>query len=231
MEDERELEPEGGGLTESHFREMVSHLAHGIRNPLATIKSGLQLVRHLTKPQGEVADYLESMLDEVARIDQTIRSLQNYVNLRPGSARALDVGAAVGEVVEARAVDGWGKGVEILIRPGPPCRMSIDPGNFRSALGELLTNAVRFSPPGSSVSVSWAENADRRVRIDVDDHGPGVRTENTERILRPFFSTSVNGIGLGLNIVDRICCISGGKLDWQNLPEGGCRFSLSIPEA
>ena len=65
----------------------------------------------------------------------------------------------------------------------------------------------------------------------MQDAGPGVPRESAERILRPFYSTSTTGVGLGLNRVHRICRMAGGHLEWCNVASGGCRFTMVLPGA
>ncbi len=96
------------------------------------------------------------------------------------------------------------------------------------ALGELLANAIRFSPAGAEITVSW-QTAQGAIEVSVEDEGPGVDDRLSERLTRPFFSTSTQGTGLGLNIVSKICRLAGGELVWQNRPERGCRFTMKLP--
>jgi C4-dicarboxylate-specific signal transduction histidine kinase len=68
------------------------------------------------------------------------------------------------------------------------------------------------------------------VRIHVEDEGSGVSDEHATHILRPFYSTLTQGIGLGLNFVQRICELVGGHLEWQNRSERGCCFTIVLRE-
>ena len=97
------------------------------------------------------------------------------------------------------------------------------------ALAELLSNAIRFSAPKSVVTVSWREAGAGKMGIHVEDGCPGISPELAPRILKPFFSSSTQGTGLGLSIVSRVCGMAEGRLEWRNLPGGGCRFSLILP--
>jgi signal transduction histidine kinase len=116
----------------------------------------------------------------------------------------------------------------VTLAGGPRVHGLIDPGNLTMALGELLANAIRFTPAGADITVSW-QAAQGAVEVHVEDEGPGVDAGLSERLTRPFFSTSTQGTGLGLNIVSKICRLAGGELSWQNRPERGCRFTLRLP--
>ena len=215
-------------FTEDDWREMVLRLAHEIRNPLATIKSGVQLVQHVEKPEGETAECLTSVLGQVERIDATVRDMQRFVRIGTGSPERTELGPAVEDAVAQHRDPARAAGVSLVVAGGPRVHGKIDPRNLALAVGELLANAVRFSPAGCEVSVSW-QTSRGSVAVHVDDEGPGVGDQLSERIARPFFSTSTQGMGLGLNIVSKICRLAEGELLWRNLPERGCRFSLRLP--
>lgn len=226
-------------LTEEDLREMVLRLAHEIRNPLATIQSGIQLVQHLLKaPPGaatspeEIEEYLASALDEVRRIDHTVRDLQRFVRLGPRSAEGpIEVRRLVEEALTRIERDGARKDQEVRVVHGPACRIVADFELLTTALAELLHNALGVSPPKGKVTVGWRQIPERQVELVVEDDGPGVAEENRERILRPFFSTSTQGTGLGLSLVQRVCRISRGDFHWENRRAGGCRFIMVLPEA
>jgi two-component system, NtrC family, sensor histidine kinase PilS len=212
-------------LSEDDLREMVLRLAHEIRNPLATIKSAVQLVQRLANLEDAVGEHLDSVLSQVDRIDVTVHEMQRFARIGAGAPVAVDVQGGVDDAL-AKTPPGHAR---LAVAGGPTLRVHIEPENLRLALRELVDNARRYSPPGATVMLSWARAGEGLVAIHVDDEGPGVPAEYTERILRPFFSTSTQGTGLGLNIVEKVCRLAGGRLEWRNLAGRGCRFSLVLP--
>ena len=219
------------GFSEDDIREMVLRLAHEIRNPLATIKSGVQLIQRLTVPQGEIAEHFASVLAQVGRIDQTVHDMQRFVRLVPTAPQTVSLAAAAEAAISAHQTAAKRADVVLAVPGGPASAALIDPGHLAVALDELLTNAIRFSPAGSSVMVSWSSAGDGEVALNVDDEGPGVQPEHADRILRPFFSTSMQATGLGLKIAEKACRLAGGRLEWRNLAGHGCRFSIVLREA
>lgn len=216
-------------FSEEDFREMVLRLAHEIRNPLATIKSGVQLIQHMEKPEGPVAATLMSMLGQVTRIDRTLQDMQRLIRVARGNPLAVGVASVVEDAVSQRRPGARRVGVALAVAGGPQVKVVGDPGNLATALDELLSNAIQHSPAGSTVMVSWLAGGGNVV-VHVDDEGTGVPSEVAERIGRPFFSTSTQGSGLGLAIAERICKVADGRLQWRNLAGRGCRFSLILPE-
>lgn len=218
-----------GGLSEDELREMVLRLAHEVRNPLATIKAGVQLIQRLMEPNEDIARHLASVLTQVGRLDATVNGMQRFVRLGKPVPASVKVERAALEIIAAHAGEARRDQVTITLAGGPAASVLVDPEHLRTALAEVLANAVRHSPGGAAVAVSWALDASF-VTVNVDDEGPGIPPEHADRVLRPFFSTSTHGTGLGLNIADRVCRLAGGRLTWRNNANRGCRFSLSLPE-
>ena len=82
-------------FTEDDLTEMVLRLAHEIRNPLATIKSAVQLIEHLQPPTGEIAEYFSSVHAEIVRIDQVVRDMQRFVKLETKAPTVVDIQEAI----------------------------------------------------------------------------------------------------------------------------------------
>ena len=212
------------------LREMVLRLAHQIRNPLATIKSGIQLVQHLQPEGDEVQEYLDAALVEVERINRTIADMQRVIRLESATAVSALVAGIVEEATGRCADSAHAAGITFVSRGRPDLKVFADRSQLVDAVAELIHNAVEFSPQGSTVVVSWEGGAAHRVRIGVTDACGGIPSAAAQRIFNPFHSTSTRGTGLGLNIVQRICELGGGRLEWGNLDDGsGCRFTIVMP--
>jgi len=216
-------------FTEDDLREMVLRLAHEIRNPLATIQSAAQLIEHIQQPQGETAEFFESIYIEVSRIDRVVRDMQRFVRLDVCTATAISVNLAVTQAVEAVRSRAQQREVSFEALEGETAIVLMDREQLAFAIEELLDNAVRFSPPSGIVDVSWQMEGNNLVVITIKDCGPGVEESEKDKILRPFYSSSTQGTGLGLNIVARTCQLAGGGLEWRNRDQGGACFSLRLP--
>jgi len=220
--------PSLGGLSEEEFSEMVIRLAHEIRNPLSTIKTAVQLIQHLSQSHGQFAEYYDSIIAQVGRIDQTINDMQRFARLTASHPVDLAVGKIVEEAAWRHRNEARTAGISLVVAGGPPVLVRIDQNNVQTALSELISNALRFSPAGSEVVISWQCDAGT-VCLRIDDAGPGINPDHQDRIMRPFFSTSTQGTGLGLNIVDKICRLACGQLTWENLDGHGSRFAITLP--
>jgi signal transduction histidine kinase len=111
--------------------------------------------------------------------------------------------------------------------------LAVDPDRLAQALGNLLSNAVRYTPEGGQISVS-AESAADGVRIHVNDTGPGIQAEERERIFTPFYRGSAvrrfsDGMGIGLTIAQDLVKAHGGRLQLDSQPGKGSRFTIFLP--
>ncbi len=216
-------------LTSGDLQEMLMRLGHEIRNPLASIKSSAQIVRELKMSPEQAQSYLDSIVDEVERLHQTVKELERFASLEEGVHRAVLIRDAVSEAVKRAASQAEEVAVGLTVVARSSTRVVVDARHLQLALDELLTNALGFSKPGSEITISW-QVTEGWARITVADEGPGVSEEHASRILKPFFSSLTQGIGLGLNLAQRVCLLAGGRLEWKNLPQGGCCFGLVLRE-
>jgi len=89
---------------------------------------------------------------------------------------------------------------------------------------------MRQTPPGErKIEISTAGNGDDQVRLSVRDHGAGISSEVRERLFDQFFTTKEHGLGMGLAIVRSIVEAHGGKIDAENVADGGARFYFTLP--
>ncbi|MBP7149639.1 MAG: HAMP domain-containing histidine kinase [Acidobacteria bacterium] len=208
-------------------RALIARLAHQLRNPLATLKSGLQLAQRLTRPEGDLAEALEAMLPEIGRIDRLLRRAQQYVALEPPGLPPprTDVGEAAAAVAARRwpAADRT-----IAVEGGPACTVGVGARDLELALAELLANAVRFAPAGTLVRVRWSAAAGG-VAIEVADEGPGIAPHILDKLPAPYHSTDPDATGMGIAIASRIAGLAGGRLAWHSAPGAGARFTLLLP--
>jgi two-component system sensor histidine kinase KdpD len=108
-----------------------------------------------------------------------------------------------------------------------------DPDMIGLALRQLLGNAVKYSPPETTIAISASQVGDT-VTIAVRDHGPGIPPDELDAIFERFYrgkraQESVAGTGMGLSIARDIVRAHDGKLRVQNTPEGGAQFSFTLP--
>lgn len=201
--------------------EIVSRFGHQLRNSLATLQSGIQLVQVLARPEGEVAECLEGALREVARIEHLAGDLQHLVRLAPGERTR----ARVAEVVEQAAAECGGPASAPVRLEGPgELEARLDAGLLRTALGVLLGRAAAVTPADEEVRVRWGAAEDGSPWIEVADGGPA----DPAGSLRPLLA-AWPGSGLGPCLAERACDLLGARLGWEAVQPRGHRFCIALP--
>jgi two-component system sensor histidine kinase HydH len=231
--------------------EMSAVLAHEIRNPLASLKGNAQLLAQMLPAGEKPRAKAERVVEEAARLETLTSELLAFVRTGQLRRAAADPAALVREVVAARAGDAEGaeiadavedagagagssRGIE-LDTAEAPASWSLDADRLREVIVNLVDNARAAGPP-VKVTVSAVRRAGAGLlRIDVADRGPGVASEDRERIFEPFVTGKIRGTGLGLAVARRVIEAHGGTLEVTDRdpgnPGGGALFRLELPEA
>ncbi len=229
----------------------LRHVSHELKTPLAALREGVALLGDevagpLSDNQREVARILR---DNTATLQRRIEDLLQF-NAAAFAAqrlvrRPVDVQAWLAALVDEQQLQWRSQGLH-LHTEGPALQAEIDAGLLGSAVANLLSNAIRYSPQGATISLRWwAEgDADDQLVIEVADQGPGISTAERTRIFEPFFRGAVQpeqglpGTGIGLSIVAETVAAHGGTVHLA-APEAapalgspaGARFRIELPHA
>ncbi len=217
-------------------RRLLRDVSHELRSPLARLRVALELARDRAGAgAGEPLDRIEH---EAARLDELIGQLLLLERLEAGQpdveAVVFDVSQLVGEVVDDASFEAAPAGREVIFESGAPIPTTGYPNLMRSALDNVIRNAIRHTPEGTSVEVGLAAG-DGGVSVRVRDHGPGVPDEHLGDLFEPFSRVAdareraTGGVGLGLAITRRAVEIHGGSVEASNHPEGGLEVAIRLP--
>ncbi len=201
--------------------EMSAVLAHEIKNPLASLKGNAQLLASMLPAGEKPRSKAERVVDEAVRLETLTNDLLQFV--RTGAIRREPVDP--GQVVREAATSI--KGDVTIDTSRAPRTWSLDAGRIREVVINLVDNAVAAGEP-VRVEVA-AEN--KRLVIEVSDHGPGIPDDQRDKIFEPFFTGKTQGTGLGLAVVRRTVELHGGTISVLSTTSGGARFRAEIPEA
>jgi len=211
---------------------LAAGVAHEIRNPLSSIRGFAQFLRHALSENPKEQEYAEVMVTEVDRINKVVTDLLTFSSPMKAEPASINIGELIKHAVRLVEADAKGRGVEIQSEVSPDLtEVELDANQMTQALLNLLLNAIQMSEGGGKVKVGAA--MDRAgLRLWVEDDGPGISMEHTDKIFDPFFTTRDKGTGLGLAIVHSIVESHRGDIRVESPTPGktrGSRFTMNIP--
>jgi len=208
--------------------EMSAHVAHELRNSLSSLRGASRYLRRHPEA-AQKAEFSEIIEEEVYRLYDMTEGFLDFSRPFEPQLEERDLCELVRDTCARLQNDYDGAGVTLTHDCSGPQVCPVDPQLIHQALVNLLTNALDVLQAGDRVSV-WVEpGADRTSRIIVHDSGPGIPEEERERIFKPFVTTKTHGSGLGLAVVSKVVLQHGGNVEVDNAPDGGARFTLSLP--
>jgi PAS domain S-box-containing protein len=217
----------------------ISVTSHEFRTPMAAVMGSAELLRnHLDKltpaKRDELFDRITTALQRMTAMLDDILTL-NRMDANRVEVRLVptDLRLFLQDVIEEiRLADHGTHLVVTCFLPDGPTPLLTDVNLLRHIVSNLLSNAVRYSPAGRTITVEMNAASDR-VLISVEDQGIGIPAGDLGRIFQPFERGSnvgnIKGTGLGLSIVKRMTELLGGSIALSPTPHGGCRFTLDLP--
>jgi PAS domain S-box-containing protein len=216
--------------------EFLAMLAHELRNPLAPVRSGLDLLR-LTGHDAEVLDVMQSQVEHLVRLVDDLldvsRIMRGKVELR---MEIVDVSAIVKRAVETvqPMIEKLHQNLHVCL-PSQPVWLDADPIRLTQAIGNLLNNASKYSETGGQIDLTVAVE-DSWVAINVRDNGIGISSELLPQVFDLFtqdhrhVDRSQGGLGIGLTVVKSLTEMHGGKAEGRSEGPGhGSEFTLRLP--
>lgn len=222
----------------AHDRGVLQDLSHELRSPLARLHLILDLAQR-SAGTAEAEPYFRQAEQEITRLDRMTGEMLALSRLEgglPGMSRErLDLAELARSCMKQAGLEADARQIRLQwMSGGNPVGVVGSPLLLERALGNLIANAIKFSPEGGSVELA-VHTHDGRAEFSIRDHGPGVPDGELESMFRPFFRGSnaahADGHGLGLAIVQRVAKVHGGEIRARNGGGGGLEVRLSLPLA
>jgi signal transduction histidine kinase len=224
--------------------ELIALVTHELRTPLAVVRAYTDLLaeepplvgrqsRDIARRDTRAA-WHRATLEQVERLDRLVDSILASVRVVPEDAAAVvpvDVEASVNEVL--RFVRPLLANHHVEIRPTSRLQALADPPRLRQILEHLVENAVKYAPPGTTISIDWSL-VEGVVQLGVSDEGPGIPEEWRERIFEPYArrdTHTARGSGIGLYAAKRLGESMGARLWCEPARTHGARFVVALPAA
>lgn len=215
----------------------VADASHELRTPLTTLRSVGEVGLRRSRTVEEYREIIGSMLEEAQRLQLLIHRLLELASAEGGAAVAhrsrVQLDSYVSTCIAELSVLAEYKSQRVTVTT-VECHVMTDPVLLRQALQNLVDNAIKYSPPNSTIRVA-VDATDIEAHISVTDEGPGINPESraqlTERFYRPDRARGRNsgGFGLGLSITKAYMRVLGGTLTYEPAAPGGSTFRLTLP--
>jgi len=225
-------------------RELLGDVSHELRSPLARMIVALGLLKNASGD--EAAEYINRISNEAERLDKMIGQLLTLTRIESGAnlsrRETFDLTNLVQEVAADGDFEARAHQREVKVLKADSCAMSGFPEMLRSAIENVVRNAIRYTPEGSAVEMTLEQsrsNGRDEARFQIRDHGPGVPKIMLANIFLPFQrvpetnGANSQGAGLGLAIAERVVKLHHGTIRAFNAPDGGLvvEFVMPVSEA
>lgn len=204
---------------------MSSALAHEIKNPLAGIRSGIQVLGGRAVKENEKL-LCDSMLHEIDRVTGLINDLFTLSVKKDNNRHVFPADAVLREVASIYAKECEQQNVAFET-DCTACEVFADENEMRQMLYNLLTNSMRAVSRDGTGKICLSVSSDGGMTtFCVSDNGKGMNEEELKRAREPFYTKSINGVGLGLAIVNRLIGQNHGKMEMESAP--GCGTTVRL---
>ena len=220
-------------------RRLLGDVSHELRSPLARLTVALSLAQQ--RSNEEEATYLARIEREAGRLDQLIEQLLMLARVESGVDNGLrgrfDLTELVQEVVGDGDFEARASGKRVTLLACDPAAMVGISELMRSAIENIVRNAIRYTAAGSSVAVTLHATGLTSAQVSVRDHGPGIGNALASEMFKPFWRAPADadvpseGAGLGLAIADRVVRMHEGRVSAANAPDGGLVVTVELPLA
>jgi len=219
-------------------RELLGDVSHELRSPLARMIVALGLLKQASPD--EAVEYVNRINTEAERLDKTIGQLLTLTRIESGAELAqrerFDFTNLVQEVAADGDFEARAHHREVKMTRADACTISGIPEMLRSAIENVVRNAIRYTPEGTTVEIAlerFAES-DEKVLLTIRDHGPGVPKIMLAGIFQPFqrvptAESNSDGAGLGLAIADRVVQMHNGQIRAVNADDRGLIVEIILP--
>ena len=216
----------------------LRHISHELKTPLASLREGVSLLEDgvagpLSQDQHEIAQILKHNTGVLqSQIEDLLRFNTAAFEARQLHRQTVDLLQLIEDQVDAQRLQWRARELTVTVA-GEPLKMEVDPEKIGTALANLLSNAIRYSPFKGTIELTLSQQPGG-VQLDIQDQGVGVAPADRERIFEPFYrgerqpEGGVRGSGIGLSIVQEYISAHGGRI--ALLPDAtGTHFRIEFP--
>ena len=223
-------------ITEQHLKrvekmaamdEVISGIAHEIKNPLASLSGSIQLLREDTRSGSYEDKLMQIILRETDRLKNIVNDIRLFSKPHTGNAVEIKMADMIEETVRLFLNDPeWKPSIHLQLNLDKDITLFFDPTHFTQILWTLLKNAVQSIHDRGKITISLESSRNNKVYLTIEDTGMGILPKDYSHIFDPFFTTKPEGTGLGLSILHRLIDANNGMIDFESTPGKGTIFTV-----
>jgi nitrogen fixation/metabolism regulation signal transduction histidine kinase len=220
------------------WQQLARRLAHEIKNPLTPIQLAVQELRDRYRGGDErfervLGQAVDIVIEEVEALRRLTSEFSEFAKLPDVHTAPVDLADLLGDAAQHLSLVGSERATVHVEPPPPGLVVSVDRMLMRRVLHNLALNAVQaIDASGTDGGVrirAWRDAERGEICIAVEDDGPGIATDERQRVFEPYYTTKESGTGLGLAIVKKIVLEHGGIVTLETRREGGASFTIRLP--
>jgi two-component system phosphate regulon sensor histidine kinase PhoR len=224
--------------TDSMRRDFVANVSHELKTPLTVLSGFLETVQELELNEADQKKYLDLMSVQTGRMKTLVEDLLTLAKLEGNPEPPVTQVVPMGVMLSRLQSDAQGLSQgrhQIVVEKKSERNVLGDDVELYSAFGNLVSNAVRYTPDGGNITIRWSDMGDEAI-FSVIDTGPGIAQEHIPRLTERFYrvdrsrSRDTGGTGLGMAIVKHVISRHHGELKIESTLGIGSEFSLSFPQ-
>jgi len=207
--------------------ELSANIAHEIRNPLASLRGSIEMLREGKVPEKHKEKLMGIALSEMERLNNTITDFLTYCSPKPLELQRVDMHLLLDTTLELLKNTGHNREISITREFEGELFVHADPEKMKQVFWNLGANALQAIGEKGELTVS-TKSSSHYISISFSDTGPGISPSNIDKIFYPFFTTKDRGTGLGLAIAFRIVEEHNGRLSVASSPGIKTTFEISL---